>query len=93
MLHSSVGLSSHMKHKPTELSGGQQQRVNFARSLVNDRPFSFLTNRPATLIPRARSSYRPAHADESRARANVIMITHNLEYLPWLTAPFRFATA
>ena len=29
-----VGLSSHMRHKPTQMSGGQQQRVGIARALV-----------------------------------------------------------
>ena len=29
-----VGLSTHMKHKPTQMSGGQQQRVGMARALV-----------------------------------------------------------
>ncbi len=30
-----VGLSKHIKHKPTEMSGGQQQRVGIARAYVN----------------------------------------------------------
>lgn len=29
-----VGLTRHMKHKPTQMSGGQQQRVGVARALV-----------------------------------------------------------
>ena len=29
-----VGLSTHMKHKPSELSGGQQQRVGIARAPI-----------------------------------------------------------
>lgn len=29
-----VGLTKHMKHKPTQMSGGQQQRVGVARALV-----------------------------------------------------------
>lgn len=29
-----VGLSTHIKHKPTQMSGGQQQRVGMARALV-----------------------------------------------------------
>ncbi|MCR5338077.1 MAG: ABC transporter ATP-binding protein [Lachnospiraceae bacterium] len=29
-----VGLSTHMRHKPTQMSGGQQQRVGIARALV-----------------------------------------------------------
>lgn len=29
-----VGLSKHLKHRPTQMSGGQQQRVGIARALV-----------------------------------------------------------
>lgn len=32
----SVGLKSHLKHKPTQMSGGQQQRVGIARSFVGN---------------------------------------------------------
>ncbi len=31
-----VGLTSRMKHTPSQLSGGQQQRVAIARALIND---------------------------------------------------------
>ena len=36
-----VGLSKHMKHRPTEMSGGQQQRVGVARALVLDPEIIF----------------------------------------------------
>lgn len=36
-----VGLSTHMKHKPTQMSGGQQQRVGMARALVVDPEIIF----------------------------------------------------
>ncbi len=34
----SVGLESHMNHKPTQMSGGQQQRVGIARAFVGTPP-------------------------------------------------------
>ena len=40
-----VGLSGHIKHKPSELSGGQQQRVAIARALVS-RPEIILADEP-----------------------------------------------
>lgn len=36
-----VGLESHMKHKPSQMSGGQQQRVGIARALVTDPEIIF----------------------------------------------------
>ena len=36
-----VGLSTHMKHKPSELSGGQQQRVGIARALATNPSIIF----------------------------------------------------
>jgi len=40
-----IGLTSHLKHKPSELSGGQQQRVAIARALVKN-PRIILADEP-----------------------------------------------
>lgn len=37
----SVGLSTHLKHKPAQMSGGQQQRVGIARALVSNPDIVF----------------------------------------------------
>ena len=36
-----VGLSTHIRHKPSEMSGGQQQRVGIARALVTNPDIVF----------------------------------------------------
>lgn len=78
-----VGLSTHMAHKPTELSGGQQQRVNFARSLVNDPSILVLDEPTGNLDSKSAQAVIDLlqKLNQERART-IIMITHNLEYLP-----------
>jgi len=78
-----VGLSSHMKHKPTELSGGQQQRVNFARSLVNDPPILILDEPTGNLDSKSAQQVIDLLMQMNQEHERtIIMITHNLEYLP-----------
>jgi putative ABC transport system ATP-binding protein len=38
---SAVGLSTHLRHRPTQMSGGQQQRVGIARAFVGKPPLIF----------------------------------------------------
>src|SRR5690554_2441981 len=78
-----VKLFDWAKHKPTELSGGQQQRVNLARALVNnphilvlDEPTGNLDTQSALLVLRLLQDLNRQH------QRTIIMVTHNLDYLP-----------
>lgn len=41
LMLAAVGLSKHLKHRPTQMSGGQQQRVGIARAFVGRPPLVF----------------------------------------------------
>lgn len=78
-----VGLLDWAKHKPTELSGGQQQRINFARSLVGDPHILVLDEPTGNLDSIASDMVLTLLQELNRQRKRtIVMITHNLEYLP-----------
>lgn len=75
-----VGLTDHAHKLPRELSGGMRQRVAIARALVlnpqvllMDEPFSSLDYQTRTVMQRY------LLALWHRARATVVMVTHDLE--------------
>ncbi len=78
-----VGMDHHAAHLPTILSGGEQQRVSMARALVSnptyivaDEPTGNLDSKNGDAIMKLLKYF-----NEEMGRT-IILITHNLEYLP-----------
>lgn len=75
----SVGLSSHIGHKPNQLSGGQQQRVAIARALMND-PMMILADEPTgNLDSKSAAQVLNLLRDIQKAGRTVVIITHDQE--------------
>ena len=74
----SVGLSSHMMHRPNQLSGGQKQRVAIARALVKG-PSLVLADEPtANLDSKTGSSIiEIMHQVQEQYGATFIFSTHD----------------
>lgn len=74
-----VGLSSRLKHLPTQLSGGQQQRVAIARALAGD-PRILLADEPTGNLDSimARQVMDLLH-EINKQGTTIIMVTHDPE--------------
>jgi macrolide transport system ATP-binding/permease protein len=73
----SVGLTSHITHKPNQLSGGQQQRVAIARALIND-PALILADEPTgNLDSIAAAQVLEVLREIHKAGRTVVIITHD----------------
>lgn len=72
-----LGLTSRLKHKPTELSGGQQQRVAIARALVG-KPSILLADEPTGALDSATGAEVLKLFKTLNELGNtIIMITHD----------------
>lgn len=84
-----VGLGGRGHYLPTQLSGGQQQRVAIARAIVN-RPQVLLADEPTgNLDAENRLEIMKLLSELNRAGMTIIMVTHDLDLLPYATRVCR----
>lgn len=74
-----VGLSSRMKHLPSQLSGGQQQRVAIARALATDPRFLLADEPTGNLDSEMAQGVMSLLEEINTQGTTIIMVTHDAE--------------
>lgn len=81
-----LGLDKYANKNPLQLSGGEQQRVALARALVNN-PWIIVADEPTGNLDTHNSDLvmQTFQKLNVRNKRTIIMVTHNLVYLPMAT--------
>lgn len=81
-----TGMQDYAGKRPMQLSGGEQQRVCIARALVND-PWIIIADEPTGNLDTHNADQVIALFQELNVgkKRTIIMVTHNLAYLPLAT--------
>ena len=72
-----VGLTSRMKHLPSQLSGGQQQRVAIARALAGNPRFLLADEPTGNLDSKMAGSIMELIKSINMSGTTIIMVTHD----------------
>ncbi len=84
-----VGLGQWADYKPTELSSGQQQKISLVRSLMID-PILIVADEPTgNLDTVSGQELLKTFLDLVEEGKSIVMVTHDLEYLPYATKIFH----
>ena len=84
-----VSMEEWCDHWPTELSSGQQQRVSLARALVTDPPVIVADEPTGNLDSASGKALMDLMAEQNKKGKTVIMVTHDLGFLPYANRIFH----
>lgn len=78
-----VNMQDYAKKYPILLSGGEQQRVGLARAIAND-PLFIIADEPTGSLDSKNGDAVMSVLEQAQSefRRTVILVTHNMEYLP-----------